>query len=79
VQRTLVRAAACSCGARLPAGAISCCLLLPRYWLHVEASYVDLATYYRLPLLSVKACCYHLMTEGVKGFKVDQWRRWARG
>ncbi len=32
-----------------------------------DASYLDLAVYYQLPLLSIKACCYHLMLNGKQG------------
>ena len=55
-----------------------CSLSLPpprRYWASAEAGYLDLATYYSVPMVSLKACCYHLMKAGVKGFRVDSLRR----
>jgi hypothetical protein len=44
-----------------------------------EAGYVELATYYKLPVVSIKACCYHLMRLGLPGFMVGETRRWAGG
>lgn len=35
-----------------------------------ESQFFEFATYYQLPLLSVKACCYHLMARGVPGFDI---------
>lgn len=42
-----------------------------RYWMNSESQYFDFATYYQLPMLSLKACCYHLMVAGAPGFNVS--------
>jgi len=42
-----------------------------RYWASAEAHFFELATYYSLPLLSLKACCFHLLVEGRPPFSID--------
>lgn len=39
-----------------------------------EREYAELAWYYGLPTLSVKAACYHAMAAGARGFEVDATR-----
>ncbi|KAG2494860.1 hypothetical protein HYH03_007100 [Edaphochlamys debaryana] len=48
------------------------------YYLNAEAQLFDFATYYGLPMLSVKAAAYHQMAAGVQGFKVDTLRHQHR-
>jgi DNA polymerase alpha subunit B len=42
-----------------------------RYWANAEAHFFELATYYSLPLLSLKACCFHLLVEGRPPFSIE--------
>ena len=48
-----------------------------RYWASAEAGYLDLATYYGLPVVSLKAGCFHMLRKGLPGFRIDDNRRWA--
>jgi hypothetical protein len=49
-----------------------------RYWANAEAGYLDFATYYGLPMVSLKAGCYHLLRKGLPGYKTGDTRRWGR-
>jgi hypothetical protein len=42
-----------------------------RYWASSESAYLELATFYNLPLVSVKAGCFHLMRSGRVGWLVN--------
>jgi hypothetical protein len=42
-----------------------------RYWANSEAAYMEFATYYHLPAVSIKACCYHMMRAGRPGWMVS--------
>lgn len=42
-----------------------------------EGQQTVLATYYDVPVVSLRAAAYHLMRLGVDGFKASIWRRWA--
>jgi DNA polymerase alpha subunit B len=42
-----------------------------QYWAGAEAEFFEFATFYQLPLLSLKACCYHLLAVGQPPFYVD--------
>ncbi|MEW5305456.1 MAG: hypothetical protein WDW36_007994 [Sanguina aurantia] len=39
-----------------------------------EKDFNELAAYYRLPVLSVRSACYHLIAAGVEGYRVDECR-----
>ncbi|KAG2493156.1 hypothetical protein HYH03_008579 [Edaphochlamys debaryana] len=41
------------------------------YYNNPEGEFFEFATYYGLPLISVKAAAYHQMKAGLKGFRVD--------
>ncbi|GIL59876.1 hypothetical protein Vafri_14684 [Volvox africanus] len=43
-----------------------------QFWLSGERQQSEFGLYYGLPQLSVKACCYHYMVEGKKGFQVKR-------
>ncbi|GIL54431.1 hypothetical protein Vafri_9966 [Volvox africanus] len=42
------------------------------FWISSERQQSEFGLYYSLPQLSVKACCYHYMAEGRKGFQVKR-------
>lgn len=44
-----------------------------QYWRNAESEFFELAAYYQVPMLSLKACCYHLMIKGIKGFDVTNY------
>jgi hypothetical protein len=39
---------------------------------NADRNIMELSTYYDVATLSLKACCYHLMQSGVKGFRIDK-------
>ncbi|KAG1680790.1 hypothetical protein FOA52_008123 [Chlamydomonas sp. UWO 241] len=41
------------------------------YWDNAEHAFSEYSSYYELPSLSVKACCYHLMRNNTPGFRID--------
>ncbi|GLI65300.1 hypothetical protein VaNZ11_008793 [Volvox africanus] len=48
------------------------------YFTNAEAQFFEFATYYGLPLLSLKAAVYHHMVAGTRGFQVDTLRHLTR-
>lgn len=40
------------------------------YYINAERDLNELATYYNMPSLSVKSCCYEAMLQAVPGFQV---------
>ncbi|GIL76842.1 hypothetical protein Vretimale_8688 [Volvox reticuliferus] len=44
------------------------------YFTNAEAQFFEFATYYGLPLISLKAAVYHHMVAGTRGFQVDTLR-----
>ena len=43
------------------------------YWATAEREFYEFATYYNLPMVSVKACCYGDMMANKTGFQVRVW------
>ncbi|GIM15714.1 hypothetical protein Vretimale_18452 [Volvox reticuliferus] len=43
-----------------------------QFWPSSERQQSEFGVFYGLPQLSVKACCYHYMTAGKKGFQVER-------
>ncbi|GLI61503.1 hypothetical protein VaNZ11_003832 [Volvox africanus] len=43
-----------------------------QFWMSSERQQSEFGLFYGLPQLSVKACCYHYMAEGKKGFQVKR-------
>ncbi|GLI61581.1 hypothetical protein VaNZ11_003996 [Volvox africanus] len=43
-----------------------------QFWMSGERQQSEFGLFYGLPQLSVKACCYHYMVEGKKGFQVKR-------
>ncbi|GIL56585.1 hypothetical protein Vafri_11927 [Volvox africanus] len=48
------------------------------YFTNAEAQFFEFATYYGLPLVSLKAAVYHHMVAGTRGFQVDTLRYLTR-
>jgi hypothetical protein len=40
------------------------------YWANAEREFYEFATYYHVPMVSVKACCYGDMIANKTGFQV---------